>query len=120
MRLVKSIEFPFSSSKESRWYSWLTTSPSSWPEFFATALPSLQISVTSTSCQAPRDSTARGMKAQPCCWQATAESLTFLSKATVKAWPGVAAASPLNSNFFNESFLLFAELKDQKVVWSQL
>ena len=70
----------------------LTASPSSCPVWRARAAANFPTSPTAAECQPPKDSTARGKKAMPCRLQSSAAPRAFLSKAKVRAQPGVVAA----------------------------
>ena len=88
----------------SRWKAWATTSPSCLPSCRARAEASFLTWFTATSCQPPNDSTAMGKKEIPCARQSSAALLIFLSKAWLRAKPGLAAA-PATKSACSQTFV---------------
>ena len=86
-------QLPRISATDNFWKSLWTSVDSSSLMCRALAHPSFLISLMAHLCQAPRDSTAMGMKVMPSCWQGSWDFASFLLCAVVKAWPGVMAAS---------------------------
>ena len=91
--LISIAALPFINSRESLEVAWLQHSLSSLPVCLASAWASCFTCSSAVLCQPPKDSKARGMNATPCLAQSSPAPLIFLSKATVRLWPGVTAAS---------------------------